>query len=359
MQPTQDRVIRADASSIEQGGQLNDPLSVPILFLRIGWMRFYQGLSDDDQIHGGGEFVREHGYGHEMFNFLPFNGRYYGYVRPTSGGAAYVESVDGAGIKLERMGAAKHANEITGATVVWVSSPPDGGAFIVGWYRNATIYREHQPAPNESNRIYKGEEFGYYVSAATEDAMLLEATARNFPIPRGKGFMGQSNVWYANDAVHGLAFRKDVLRYIESRELPRKVPDRGEKRQQPDPLLRCKVEKAAVEITVAHFEKQNYVIDSREKDNVGWDLNATCGTRLLRLEVKGLSGSEICVELTPNEYAQMQKWRDSYYVCVVTNALTNPQLAVFGFSPESGKWQDEQKRTLRIAEIVAARCSAV
>lgn len=78
----------------------------------------------------------------------------------------------------------------------------------------------------------------------------------------------------------------------------------------------------------------------------------------MRLEVKGLSGNELCVELTPNEYAQMQKWRDSYYVCVVTNALTDPMLAVFGYSPESGTWQDDQKRSLQIQEIVAARCKA-
>jgi len=86
-------------------------------------------------------------------------------------------------------------------------------------------------------------------------------------------------------------------------------------------------------------------------------LLATRGNRQLRLEVKGLAGSEICVELTPNEYAAMRKWRYTYHVCVVTDALTDPKLAVFSYSPESGKWQDDRKRTLRISEIVAARCS--
>ncbi|HEV3006156.1 MAG TPA: DUF3883 domain-containing protein, partial [Pirellulales bacterium] len=75
-----------------------------------------------------------------------------------------------------------------------------------------------------------------------------------------------------------------------------------------------------------------------------------------RLEVKGLSGNQICVELTPNEFAQMQNWRDSYCLCVVTNALTDPQIAVFEYSPESGTWQDDQKRTLDISPITAARC---
>jgi hypothetical protein len=199
----------------------DNPFAVPMLFLRIGWMRFYEGLSDDDQIHGGGAFVREHGYGHEMFNFLPFNGRYYGYVRPTGGGAD-TEFVDGAGIKLERIVAeAKLDRELPGVLAVWVSSPPEGGTFIVGWYRNATIYREHQSPPNGSNRTYKGEQFGYYVSADANDVRRLEATARNFPVPyHQKGGIGQSNVWYANEPEQHQAFRLEVLRYVESGQLP-------------------------------------------------------------------------------------------------------------------------------------------
>jgi hypothetical protein len=338
----------------------DDPFAVPMLFLRIGWMRFYEGLSDDDQIHGGGAFVREHGYGHEMFNFLPFNGRMYGYVRPTGGGADS-EFVDGAGIKLERVvTAAKRDRELPGVLVVWVSSPPEGGTFIVGWYRNATVCREHQSPPNGSNRDHKGEQFGYYVSAAAEDIRRLEATARNFPFPYiqkdGWG-IGQSNVWYADKLEQSRALRLSVLRYIESGQLPEieKLGPSGTPRQ-PDPLLRCKVEKAAIDTTTAHFRNQGYTVDSHEKDNVGWDLLATFGNRQLRLEVKGLAGSETCIELTPNEYAQMRKWQDTYHVCIVTDALTDPKLAVFSYSAESGKWQDDQKRTLRIAEIVGARC---
>lgn len=334
--------------------EIADPFAVPMLFLRIGWMRFYQGLSDNDHIHGGGTFVRERGYGHEMFNFLPVNGQVFGYVRPTRGSGKYV---DGAGIKLERMGASRTDAQLNGVLVVWVSSPPEGGTFVVGWYRNATVWRECQP-PNDPTRSYKGEGFGHYVSALADDVTLLEKTARNFPIPYHRsGGMGQSNVWYADDPDDHRTLRLDVLRYVESRQLPRQEPTTsGGKPCQPDPLRLAKVEKAAIELTTAHFQRQGYVVDSHEKDNLGWDLLASCGTRELRLEVKGLTGAEICVELTPNEFAKMQKWRDSYYVCVVTNALTDPQLAVFGFSPESSKWQDDRKRTLQIQEIVAARC---
>jgi hypothetical protein len=78
------------------------------------------------------------------------------------------------------------------------------------------------------------------------------------------------------------------------------------------------------------------------------------GERELKLEVKGLSGPQIVVDLTPNEYASMQRHRDSYRVCVVTGAFTAPCLTVFAYSPDSGRWESPDRAGLRIQEIVAA-----
>src|SRR5260370_30837201 len=63
-----------------------DPCSVRMVFLRIGWMDRYQGISCGDAISGGGAYVAEHGYGHEIFNFKPFQGNVYGYVQPPGAG---------------------------------------------------------------------------------------------------------------------------------------------------------------------------------------------------------------------------------------------------------------------------------
>lgn len=129
-------------------------------------------------------------------------------------------------------------------------------------------------------------------------------------------------------------------------------------KRQRDPFLRHEVERAAVEETNKHFTAEGYVVDSVERDNVGWDLQAGRGPIMLRLEVKGLSGPEMCVELTPNEYARMQEYRDSYRLCVVTNALADPKLAIFAFSSDIQSWADQEGRPLAIQEIVAARCRA-
>lgn len=102
-----------------------------------------------------------------------------------------------------------------------------------------------------------------------------------------------------------------------------------------------------------------YRVESFEKDNVGWDLNAVLGKRDLKLEVKGLSGSQIVVELTPNEYAAMGKYRDSYRVCVVTNTLSKPCLEIFAYSPDSRQWESPERLVLNIKEIIAAKCSVI
>ena len=101
-----------------------------------------------------------------------------------------------------------------------------------------------------------------------------------------------------------------------------------------------------------------YIVDSVEKDNVGWDLEAILDNRLLRLEAKGLSQKKLLIELTPNEYDKMQKHRDSYRVCVVTDALgRDPVLWIFAFSPESQAWEDDEENHLAITEITSARMS--
>jgi hypothetical protein len=121
--------------------------------------------------------------------------------------------------------------------------------------------------------------------------------------------------------------------------------------------LRTRVEQAAVAIVTAHFEDLGYHILPREQENLGWDLEATCGTRKLLLEVKGLSGASLCVELTPNEFAKMDLHKHTYCLCVVTDALTSPVLSIFSYSAESNCWQDEKQRILQVRPLTGARCS--
>jgi hypothetical protein len=58
----------------------DDPFVVPIIFLRVTWMERYQGKPEVDKPVGGGRFVEENRYAHEMFNFDAVEGAVYGYV---------------------------------------------------------------------------------------------------------------------------------------------------------------------------------------------------------------------------------------------------------------------------------------
>jgi hypothetical protein len=243
---------------------------------------------------------------------------------------------------------------------VWVATAPRGGSFVVGWYKDATVFRHWQKPPTGARRQHNGDEFGYYVASDASEATLLRPDERTFAIPRGKNGMGQSNVWYA-DSTDAPSFRSEVLNYLETRLLSQRSlgPNTGIARQS-DPLLRQKIERAAIQMTAGYYRGLGYKVESFEKDNLGWDLNAEhpSGRFSLKLEMKGLSGSELTIELTPNEYAQMKNNRVSYRVCVVTKALDAPILTIFEYSQDSQRWEDQRKHALQIEEVIAARCLA-
>ncbi len=67
-------------------------------------------------------------------------------------------------------------------------------------------------------------------------------------------------------------------------------------------------------------------MSSVERDNVGWDLEAELGDRRLLIEVKGLSGRPLSVELTPNEFKKFVKNDENYRLYIVREALVNPAL---------------------------------
>jgi len=182
-----------------------------MIFFNTGWMENYQGL-EDDSIAGGGSFVQRYNESRdadsyppcEIYNFHPYEGYMYGFVRIAAGS-----------IRIERLGASRSDDFIDGVLVVWVAKSPSDGTVIIGWFKNATVYRDCQLPPEGSRRKREGRpEWGYRVSAKEEDCRLLPIERRVLRVPRGgKGSMGQSNVWYA-DKPENSAFRQEVREFI-------------------------------------------------------------------------------------------------------------------------------------------------
>lgn len=334
---------------------LDDKTDMKMIFCRVGWMVHYCGLASGDKIAGGGDFVEKRGYGHEIFNFQDCNGTVYGYVQPPRGGSTSVPKLN-----ISKLGATLKETYVDDVLVVWLARSEElKSNVVVGWYKHATLYREAQEPPWQANRNYNGEEFNYYASTAAENAILLPVDERLCKIPgRNDGGMGQANVWYANDPDQHSKVRRSVLDFISNRVIhPAKQERNGIKPTQADPLRRQRVERAAVEKTVNYYERLGYTVYSVENDNVGWDLEAVYEGLKLLIEVKGLSGSDLSVELTPNEYEQMKmkRNRDSYRLCVVTEALIQPKLSVFAWSSDTQRWEDQEGNPLCVREIVSAR----
>ena len=281
-----------------------------------------------------------------MCNFLPCRGKVYGYVRPPHGRQ----------IKIERLGAGTEDLSVSNVTVIWTAKRPQVGTVVIGWYKDATVHRQFQEFRSSFPQKKKHQIEGYRIETLENNAKLLPIDQRTLDVPKAgsvKGGMGQSNVWYA-DEPELKRFLKDVEELIEGKK-------GSPKRKQPhkaDPEKKAQVERAAIYTTIRHFANISYTVKSVEKDNVGWDLEATKGNTKLLIEVKGLSGEALSVELTPNEYHCLDKKEDNYRLCVVTTALTNPDLYICRYSEEVGKWIVEDHKTATI-EIKSRKSASI
>lgn len=313
-----------------------------MIFCNTAWMDFYDGISNDKMI-GGGKHIEETGWGHEMYNFKPIQGKYYGYVRVSKDRQ----------INIDRFGAKKTDDKINGVTIVWTAKHPDiGGSYIVGWYKNATLFRYYHAPDKLLKRTWGQQSIGYCMIAKISDSRLLAKDERIIKVPRRANGMGQTNIWYADNNPE---FVKTIEKYIHNDEIPPSIkPKKGTARQS-DPLKRIEVESIAVKIVMKYYDKLGYNVKSVEKDNVGWDLNATKDKISLKLEVKGLSGKNVSVELTPNELSHLKADKKYYRLCIVTEALTKPKLRIFAFSKDNGKWSSADGMTITFNEFTGAR----
>lgn len=183
-----------------------------MLFCNIARMDSYRGWTSVDVPQGGGRDPAKA----EVHNFHPYGGQMYGYV------AAVRRS-----IRIERLGAADSDQvSVDGVDVVWTAPSIRGGRDVVGWYRNATVFRHLQ--------TYK--RGVYHVKASKSDYVLLPPNKRKLNIQSAQdeaGGFGESNIWYA-ESDYGRRVRRRVVRLF--RDAKREVFDRNELEEQADAL---------------------------------------------------------------------------------------------------------------------------
>ncbi|MPQ44528.1 hypothetical protein [Clostridium tarantellae] len=181
-----------------------------ILFCNIAWMDKYQGITPNDKPVNGGSYVEHTKNAHEASNFLP---RHFtvddesseyclGFfeTKSTNGNARnqlHIEKIDS--------GINKTIESIDNVLVIWCAKCPSNDfTSVVGWYKNATVYRYYQEVEIGSESIQ-----AYNILAKAEYCVLLPTNIRSrrtmWWVPRvakrngpSYGF-GQANVWFANE----------------------------------------------------------------------------------------------------------------------------------------------------------------
>lgn len=184
-----------------------------VLFCNIAYMKYYDGDIINDQPVNGGEYVAKNGDALEKYNFHPENdGYYYGFVE-TKYTDGYENAKSPKQIHIEKIDSSyKGEDLIDNVTVVFCAkSNREGKTVVVGWYKNATVYKERQ---NDINRQYN-------IKAKVEDCFLVPEYNRQFVVPRatksenGIGF-GQANIWFAAGNQEAKQFATKVIDYIDN-----------------------------------------------------------------------------------------------------------------------------------------------
>ncbi|WP_161633593.1 tetratricopeptide repeat protein [Fervidicella metallireducens] len=157
----------------------------------------------------GGKYVDEYKEGGEEKNFLDIDGYCYGFVETK-------RNKNGRNtIRIERIDESyKNCESIDNVLVVWVAANRHGKQKIVGWYKNATVYRQFQYKLISDN--------DYNITCRANDCFLLPLNERTFEVPVATvkdsfnrfGF-GQSNIWYAQEES-AENYVKEVIKYIDN-----------------------------------------------------------------------------------------------------------------------------------------------
>ncbi len=323
-----------------------DVMTAPVLMVNIAWMQRYQGPAEDDPVVAD-NFRYFWGEGHppsdahEQWNFADTDGRVYGYV-PRS-----------PQIGIARLGAEAGADRAEGVLVVFISRDPAENVLkMVGWFENATVHRRevftHDRGPLTVNSA---------ITAPAGTAVALPVADRRIVIPTAKrapGGVGQSPLWYAEEHPDKVAEVRNFIAGFRRGGGAPVPPAAGRSPRQPDIETRLKVEKAAMDLAMAYFDGAVDVSRAAK----GWDIEARDSQGLIMVEVKGLSGPVVSVELTPNEYAKMGEHKGRYILFVVTGALTQARMGrVFRYDTALEGWVSGQGERLAIAQVVGARCS--
>lgn len=182
-----------------------------VLVCRLAWMETYSNLNEP--AFANHSYVKNGNTPHEALNFLATeSGEYFGYVRVGSDAKGNPGKIN-----ITKLGASNQAISIKGILIIFIARRPiDNSLLIVGYYKNAEIFRAPITRPDDKNGLNS------IVRFKTRSATLIKESKRCFEIPSGKGAIGNADLWYglANDSDNR-RLKNDVLKYIKKGIAPK------------------------------------------------------------------------------------------------------------------------------------------
>jgi hypothetical protein len=310
-------------------------------------MRDYEGLRGDPPLHGG-SFISRYGYGGEILNFRRNGNHLYGFVQTRHGT-----------IDIERLGADGHPH-VDDVLVVWRARSLSGSV-VVGWYKNARVYREQQKGNPKRRVTTKGESWTvpWHIRAPGSSARLLPPRFRTFNWPASTpGFGSTSFVSFLQeDSSKVRAYRQKLLAYIKRVESGQLGPPTKGKRPAPDQERNLKIEAAGRRAAMKYYYDLGFIPRSVEREKCGYDLVADNGNEELNVELKATAvkhPADVCVGLTPNEFKASRALRTSYRICIVFDALGRPQIREYQWASKGKCWLDLNSSTRLGIQILRA-----
>lgn len=183
-----------------------------ILVCRLAWMETYSSLNE--KAFANHSYVKDGNTPHEALNFLATKDKeYFGYVRVGT------DSIGKPGkININKLGASNQDVSIKGILIVFIARRPiDNLLLIIGYYKNAEVFRAPIERPDGKNGPKS------IVRFKTRTAKLIKESKRSFEMPSGKGAIGNSDLWYGlTDESNNQKLRNDVFKYINRGIAPKK-----------------------------------------------------------------------------------------------------------------------------------------
>jgi len=193
-----------------------------ILFCKVPWMKYYQGMAAEGE-NSVYPPVNENQNKFETLNFLPIRAMDESGKTESELLLGYYETEtlpDGTRgqTEIQKINGCSHFLEealIDNVLVIWCSEKPGTDLCVIGWYKDATVFRNYQSVPINMEDGSVQDKL-YNIIASADDVLLMPESERSNPIwavpKKESGQVGsfgftRSNVWFADE--------KEARRFVD------------------------------------------------------------------------------------------------------------------------------------------------